>query len=138
MASLLKSNKFGAQKVLADGYVFDSKLEFNVYATLRVHLPKEAIQVHHAIEFAPATERYPAWKWKADFYIPHLDWIVEAKGVFTPEWKEKIRAIDALKPEILDRLTVVAAESGLKICKNLHTIDRAQLMTHLHDYIRSI
>lgn len=117
------AGRYQSERCESEGKTFDSKLERDVYHLLRSFLPFGDISVHHSIEFTGATQRYPAWCWKVDFYVPKWQWYIEAKGVRTPEWLVKLRAIDALKPSVLNNLTVVSKVGGEKICKGLFTVD---------------
>lgn len=131
------SNKYGAIRHKFNGITFDSALELNTYVALSLVVGSETIKVHYPIEISPATKRFPKWSWKVDFYLTSLDFYVESKGVRTSEWMNKLRAIDALKPEVLSKLLIVSEKGGEKVCKGLSTVtinDCVQLLQALLVY----
>jgi hypothetical protein len=136
------SNKHGAQKCECEGITFDSKLERSVYLTLREFFEPNQILVHSPILIALASPRFPQWNWKVDFQIPHLNWLIEAKGdcfINTQAgayWKATLRALDAIQPATLERLTVVVQKADSKrIAKGIQTITLAQLELNLRRQI---
>lgn len=125
------SNKYGAKPVVIDDIRFDSTFEGTVYELLKKFYVPCQIRCHHPIAIAPASNRFPAWNWKVDFYLPESNLLIEAKGVRTDEWTGKLRALDSLNPKVLDRLIVVGARKGEQICKGLYTVSLADLAQYL-------
>lgn len=115
-------SKYGNIKHKVDNVVFDSTLERDTYLTIKLVIPQDSIIIHYPIEITPATSRFPKWSWKVDFYLPTLNIYIESKGVRTAEWLNKLRALDALKPAILDRLLIVATVPNEEVCKGIKTV----------------
>lgn len=69
-----RRNKFGAIKVKADGYTFDSKVEYGRYRELKLMQLGKVIfdlRVHPSYPFQIRTpfsdDKHEIWNWKADF-----------------------------------------------------------------------
>lgn len=131
---LQKPSKYGAIKCELNGIVFDSKLERNVYLALLVGFKAEDIKVHYPIPIAEANRHYPAWSWKIDFFIPKLNLYIDAKGVRTEGFKEKLHAISVLRPDVLDRLVIVGDKAGEKVTRAIKTITIPELNAIFRDF----
>lgn len=121
------SNKYSAEKVTADGVTFDSKFEYSVYRMLATDFPTLQVEIHKPIAVKPSTPHFPARYWKADFYLPQLNWIIEAKGVRTRDWLRQLELLDCHNPQLLQNLSVVSQARGEKVFKGCKTITIADL-----------
>jgi hypothetical protein len=99
-------NKYKNTKTIVDGITFDSKLEARAYKYFRDHpdyvimelQPKFVLQ--EAFEYRGKKIREIAYK--ADFLIQYRSkpFVVDAKGVETPEFKIKLKMLHYEYPSI--------------------------------------
>lgn len=120
-------NKYRAKKCECDGITFDSILERNVYLSLLLAFSRDQIKVHHSVLLAKKNQYFSDWHWKVDFYIPHLDLYIEAKGEQTEAFRVKLHAVSILQPEIIDRLIMVTAKGGEYVCKGVKAKSLAEM-----------
>lgn len=111
--------------------MFPSKLEGEVYKLIKYQFPSVQFQIQHKILVKPASPHFPPRFWKVDFYIPQWEWLIEAKGMRTREWKQQLEALDLINPGALNNLSVVAYHSGEVVCKGVKTINLAELKSIL-------
>ena len=95
-------------------YRFDSTLEFNVYLKLIEMYGQNRVKVQHPILYIPPGKCYPKGKfWKVDFAIraPNKEheysFYVEAKGIITDGFKDKLPILEFTNPEVFRRLFLV-------------------------------
>jgi hypothetical protein len=125
------TNKYGAETVLFEGKVFASKWEHHVYMTLRDYFSSDEIQLHPVIVLAEKHPLLGKWEWKCDFRITSLDIYIEAKGIHTRDWIEKMRALAILKPQTFDNLYVVGDYQPEPILGKWKTHKLSSLLTLL-------
>lgn len=104
--------------------VFDSMLEYNVYCLIRMVVKKECISIHKPLPIWEATNMHPKFDWCVDFTI-HLskgDLYVEAKGISTADFIYRLRAIDYVKPELLDKMLFVTQLKRKVVGKGKYSI----------------
>ncbi|MEA5500360.1 hypothetical protein VB834_09265 [Limnoraphis robusta Tam1] len=99
-----------ARRETYKGIVFDSQFELETMKTLEKYFPLPSIKVHQPIEVRPKSNWFPSQDWKVDFTVcqdkkPVL--YVESKGFIQAEFKEKMKNLAYLKPEIFEKLVIV-------------------------------
>lgn len=114
----------GKLKLPKDIHKFDSTHEFKVYLHLIRMYGVRRVMLQHRIPVVPKGLCYPGGKnWRVDFAInnyPNLhriDYIVEAKGIFTTEFAYTLALLEQNDPESFSKLRVV-------FCKTLPTKNR--------------
>ena len=130
-------------KATADCICFDSRFELIIYQLLRDYYPRDAILIHHPIVVKPATKRYPALKWRVDFYIDsskdsfaNQDILVEAKGVPTPDFKHKLQLFELQHPDLFPYLYIVGNYKSEKIDRNVTSMSKEDLINKLKQFKR--
>lgn len=107
---------YKASKVNWGNITFDSKLEFEVFRTLkrRFYLPN--ISVHQPIVIRPKTTWFKPQLWKVDFVIKTKELqgeklYVEVKGIVQADFKERMKNLSYFFPQIFENLVVVCPVS---------------------------
>lgn len=103
-------SRIQAHRVEYKGIVFDSIFELETMKVIEKYFPLRSVLVHHSIDVRPASLWFPKQKWKIDFAIfqnkkPFL--YLESKGFVTPDFKERVKNLAYLKPEVFEKLVVV-------------------------------
>jgi hypothetical protein len=124
-----------------DLVTFDSYLEYNTYSEI-IRVVKPAwVQIHKPMFIHEESKYFPPLTWCVDFTLnlPNGELYVEAKGVVDESFKTRIRALDLLKPNTLDKLIVVAQEKR-KICghgkNSLYSVPLTELYATLTKLIK--
>jgi hypothetical protein len=113
------------------GIKFDSQLELETMRILEKHFSLPNILCHKPVQVRPKSKWFPAQEWKIDFTVmsdksPVL--YVESKGYVQAEFKEKMKNLAYLKPEIFEKLIIVCpvADTIVRgfVAYDLKTFDR--------------
>ena len=113
------------------GIKLDSGLEESVLRCLEQYFPLPSILCHKGLLIRPESQWFPAQEWKVDFTVlqerkPFI--YIEAKGYIQVEFKEKMKNLAYLKPEIFEKLIVVCPEINSIargfVSYDLKTLDR--------------
>jgi hypothetical protein len=124
-------------RALPDCLFFGSQWEFKVYQCLAYTLtiPGECLILQSELLLKPATAKYPAMTWRCDFEVKPTEkypfipgFLVEAKGIPTPQFKRDIQFFEYNYQESFHRLLVVGDHPSEKIDKNIRTITMNDLI----------
>lgn len=106
-----RKSKYGAKKTWLDGICFDSKAEANYYAMLKMLVRAGEIDgfAYHGNIVCTEGEKsdHRAVLYEPDFILFKLDGtyeIIDVKGMETPVFKNKVKAIREKYPKIRIRL----------------------------------
>lgn len=122
---------------------FDSILEYNVYCGIKSIVKPSNISIHKPIPIWGKTNRHYPLTWCVDFTIhtSNGDIYVEAKGVKTEDFKHRIRAIDYVNPELLDRMIFVSQNKQVicgKAPKAIYTYSLQEFISPLRELINKV
>ncbi|HEY9658490.1 MAG TPA: hypothetical protein V6C65_08580 [Allocoleopsis sp.] len=116
---------------------FDSKLEYGVYRAICRQIPCRWVELQPKILTKPATSIYPESYWRADFAIPKLGLIVEAKGLPQREWLLEMQMWQSHYPYDFSKLVVVSTMRRV-IDKAISSITPWDLEQLLKERVRAL
>lgn len=130
----LSHDSFDSFKKYSDSQWFASKQELEVYKEL-ISLPDVLIQRQVKVPIKLPTPNYDATSWKCDFLVtyahcPRKQFLVEAKGVPTREFKQMLQYLEYFNYTDWKRLIIVA-HKRFKIDTHFWTIAVHELAEYL-------
>lgn len=122
---------------------FDSILEYNVYQLIRKVVKADCISIHKPIPIWDATPNHPKFDWCVDFTInlPQGNLYIEAKGISTADFIYRLRALDYVNPELLNRIMFVTQLKRKVVGKGKYSIwsvEPADLPNELFKMIKQL